>query len=218
MALDIGTKRIGVALSDYLQVLATGHSCISRVPEENAINEIKKIAKQNNVEKIIVGVPLNMDGTKGFQADDCLTFARNFKDDFELAFEDERLTSEQAEENLREKKIDFRKNKGLVDIESACIILEQYMGKYRQEKIMPEENSKIIETIDDEGNVVNFELYDIIEFEGKEYALLMPSKTEEDEIVLMQLEKDGDDFLFKAIEDDDEFEKVSEYIESLDEE
>ncbi len=83
---------------------------------------------------------------------------------------------------------------------------------------MPEENSKIIETIDDEGNVVNFELYDIIEFEGKEYALLMPSKTEEDEIVLMQLEKDGDDFLFKAIEDDDEFEKVSEYIESLDEE
>ena len=83
---------------------------------------------------------------------------------------------------------------------------------------MPEENSKIIETIDDEGNVVNFELYDIIEFEGKEYALLMPSKTEEDEIVLMQLEKEGDDFLFKAIEDDDEFEKVSEYIESLDEE
>ncbi|RAI15031.1 MAG: DUF1292 domain-containing protein [Candidatus Melainabacteria bacterium] len=83
---------------------------------------------------------------------------------------------------------------------------------------MPEENSKIIETIDDEGNVVNFELYDIIEFEGKEYALLMPSKTEEDEIVLMQLEKDGDDFLFKAIEDDGEFEKVSEYIESLDEE
>lgn len=83
---------------------------------------------------------------------------------------------------------------------------------------MPEENSKIIETIDDEGNVVNFELCDIIEFEGKEYALLMPSKTEEDEIVLMQLEKDGDDFLFKAIEDDDEFEKVSEYIESLDEE
>lgn len=83
---------------------------------------------------------------------------------------------------------------------------------------MPEENSKIIETIDDEGNIVNFELYDIIEFEGKEYALLMPSKTEEDEIVLMQLEKDGDDFLFKAIEDDDEFEKVSEYIESLDEE
>lgn len=129
MALDIGTKRIGVALSDYLKVLATGHSCISRIPEENAIKEIKKIAKQNNVEKIIVGVPLNMDGTKGFQADDCLTFARNFKDDFELAFEDERLTSEQAEENLREKKIDFKKNKGLVDIESACIILEQYMGK-----------------------------------------------------------------------------------------
>ena len=46
-------------------------------------------------------------------------------------FEDERLTSDTAEENLRNKKIDFKKNKGLVDIESACIILEQYLNRKR---------------------------------------------------------------------------------------
>jgi len=128
MALDIGTKRIGVALSDYLLMIANGHSCIQRTPEDKAILEIEKIAKENNVKKIVTGVPLNMDGTKGFQADDCIEFANKIKG-YEIIFEDERLTSDTAEENLRNKKIDFKKNKGLVDIESACIILEQYLSR-----------------------------------------------------------------------------------------
>ncbi len=129
MSLDVGTKRIGVALSDFLHVLANGHSVVDRKPEELAVELIKKIALENKVEKIVIGVPYNMDGTKGSQADDCISFAQNFKDDFVLIFEDERLTSDLAEENLRMKKIDFRKNKGLVDIESACILLEQYLSK-----------------------------------------------------------------------------------------
>lgn len=128
MALDIGTKRIGIALSDYLLMLANGHSYIPREPEENALESIKKIAKENHVEKIVVGLPLNMDGTKGFQAENCEEFASKIKD-FEVIFEDERLTSDTAEENLRNKNIDFRKDKGLVDIESACIILEQYLSR-----------------------------------------------------------------------------------------
>ena len=128
MALDIGTKRIGVALSDYLHVTCSGHSCIKRVNDNVAVAEIKKIAKENNVKKIIVGVPLNMDGTRGFQAQNCIDFANNFRDDFDVCFEDERLSSELAEENLKERGINFSKNKGLVDIESACIILEQYLG------------------------------------------------------------------------------------------
>ncbi len=128
MCLDVGTKRIGVALSDYLHVTAKGLCCVPRKPEEEAIKEIKKIAKENNVKVIVVGVPVNMDGTYGFQSEDCKNFAGNF-DEFDIIFEDERLTSDLAEENLRNRKIDFRKNKSLVDIESACIILEQYLGK-----------------------------------------------------------------------------------------
>lgn len=128
MALDIGTKRIGIALSDYLLMLANGHSYISREPEDKAVQEIARIAKENNVEKIVVGLPLNMDDSEGFQAKNCREFALKLKD-FEVIFEDERLTSDAAEENLRNKKIDFRKDKGLVDIESACIILEQYLER-----------------------------------------------------------------------------------------
>lgn len=128
MALDVGTKRIGIALSDFLLMLAQGHSYIQRKPEEKALETIYKIAKENHVEKIVVGLPLNMDGTKGFQAQDCEDFASKIKG-YEVIFEDERLTSDTAEENLRAKKIDFKKDKGLVDIESACIILEQYMSR-----------------------------------------------------------------------------------------
>ena len=128
MALDIGTKRIGVALSDFLLMLANGHSCLDRQPENKALENIQSIAKDNHVQKIVVGIPYNMDGTQGEQAEDCKNFASKIKN-YEIIFEDERLTSEQAEENLRTKKIDFRKNKGLVDIESACIILEQYLSR-----------------------------------------------------------------------------------------
>ena len=128
MALDIGTKRIGIALSDFLLVTANGHSYISRVPEQEAVNKIIKIAKENHVEKIVAGLPINMDGTKGFQAENCVNFVSKIQG-YEIIFEDERLTSEAAEENLRNRKIDFRKDKGLVDIESARIILEQYLSR-----------------------------------------------------------------------------------------
>lgn len=81
-----------------------------------------------------------------------------------------------------------------------------------------EPKKQIIETTDEEGNVVNFELFDIITFEEKEYALLLPAESDEDEdeVILMRLIKEGEDYLFEAIDDDEEFEKISQYIESLD--
>ncbi len=87
---------------------------------------------------------------------------------------------------------------------------------------MENEEKQLIETVDEEGNVINFELFDIIEVEGQEYALLLPADMEEDseegEIVLMRLTKDGEDYLFETIEDDEEFNKVEEYIKTLEDE
>ena len=81
----------------------------------------------------------------------------------------------------------------------------------------------IIETLDEKGKLIKFELFDIIQFEGSEYALLLPGdekdKEENDsEIVLMKLIQEGSGYSFEKIEDDDEFERVYEYIENLDEE
>ncbi len=128
MALDVGTKRIGIALSDFLQVIAVPHSFISRIPEESAVEEIIRIANENKVEKIVVGLPKNMDDTVGFQAKDCMEFSQKISG-FDIIFEDERLTSEEAETRLRERRVDFKKNKGLVDMESAAVILEQYLSR-----------------------------------------------------------------------------------------
>lgn len=87
---------------------------------------------------------------------------------------------------------------------------------------MENEEKQIIETIDEEGNVINFELFDIVEVDGQEYALLLPEDveedSEEDEIVLMRLTKDGEEYIFETIEDDEEFNKVEEYIKTLEDE
>lgn len=85
---------------------------------------------------------------------------------------------------------------------------------------MENEENQLIETVDEDGNVINFELYDIVEVDGQEYALLLPAEEEEDdsdeaEIVIMRLTKDGEDYIFETIEEDDEFNKVAEYVENL---
>lgn len=78
-----------------------------------------------------------------------------------------------------------------------------------------EEN--IIEITDDDGTVIKCELYDIIEFEGKQYALLVEAGTEDEEpeVVLMSYSEEGEEVFFETIDDDKEFERVQEYIENL---
>ncbi len=82
------------------------------------------------------------------------------------------------------------------------------------------DEDQIIETVDENGNVIKFELYDIVEVDEQEYALLLSVEDEEesDEVVLMRLTKDGEDYLFETIDDDAEFEKVAAYVENMDEE
>lgn len=83
-----------------------------------------------------------------------------------------------------------------------------------------EMENNIIEVIDDDGTVIKCELYDIIEFEGNQYALLVEAETEDEEpeVVLMRYTEEGDESFFETIDSDEEFEKVSAYIESLEEE
>ncbi len=84
-----------------------------------------------------------------------------------------------------------------------------------------EEKTDIIETVDEEGNTITFKLFDVIAFEGKEYALLLPLDEEDSddpELVLMRLISEDEEYSFETIDDEEEFEKVSEYIESIEDE
>lgn len=81
---------------------------------------------------------------------------------------------------------------------------------------------QIIETIDEEGNKVSFELIDIVTVDDIEYALLMPTEKDEDEeegeILVMRMKKEADEYTFETIDDEEEFEKVAQYIEELEDE
>ena len=81
------------------------------------------------------------------------------------------------------------------------------------------DEDQIIETVDENGNVIKFELFDIVEVDEQEYALLLPVEEKEgDEVVLMKLTKDGEEYLFETIDDDEEFEKVAAYVENMEDE
>lgn len=132
VGLDVGTKRIGISISDALGIIATPVPFILR--DNNSPEKIKELCRTNGVKKIIIGLPKHMNGEIGVQAEDCMEYAKNFEDEFEIIFEDERLTSKQAEHNLAMIGKKYTRNKGLVDTESACIILQQYLDRKQETK------------------------------------------------------------------------------------
>ncbi len=83
---------------------------------------------------------------------------------------------------------------------------------------MGEEEQNIVEIMDEDGVATQCEVYDVIEFEGKSYALLLPLDEEDEEAELIVLEyiEEGDECYFQSIDDEDEFDKVCEYIQTLD--
>ena len=129
LALDVGDKRIGVAVSDPFFLFATGLKVIVRENDNKALEEIKEICQTYKIKKIVVGLPYNMDGTIGAQAKKTVKFTEKLENDFEIIYRDERLTSFEAEEMLKKENIKYTKNKGLVDIKAACIILQSYIGE-----------------------------------------------------------------------------------------
>lgn len=131
VALDIGTKRIGVAISDVFWMGATPVKTINRKDDKVALDEIKNICKEYNTTTILIGVPYNMDGSLGFQAKNCFKFIEPLKNEYTILEQDERLTSSAAEEILKQQGKKYTKNKGLVDVTAACVILTEYLDNNR---------------------------------------------------------------------------------------
>ncbi|MBQ9245898.1 DUF1292 domain-containing protein [bacterium] len=89
---------------------------------------------------------------------------------------------------------------------------------------MAEENDNIVETVDENGNKISFEVMDFVTVDDVEYALLIPTEhdcdcgCEDDEVIVMRIKREGEEYLFEEIEDDAEFEKVAAYIEQIEDE
>ena len=133
MGLDIGDKRIGVALCDPDEILASPHSTIVRKTDEQAIQSIIDIALQSNVKCIVVGVPYSMDGSIGKQAAEVITFIEKISQSTEIPVEmqDERLSTVAAENLLKEAGRRRNKLKDRRDSAAAAYILQGYLDKQR---------------------------------------------------------------------------------------
>jgi len=130
MAIDYGLKRIGVAMTDLLQITAAPFDTVESVSIKKNALKIAEIAKNNDVSTIVVGIPINMNGTEGEMAETVRKFIEEIKLICEIPVVeiDERLTTAQAERVLIEEgDVSREKRKGLKDKIAAAFILQTYL-------------------------------------------------------------------------------------------
>ncbi len=143
MGLDIGSHTIGVAISDELGITAQGLKTIKRKSPDEDLEEISGIIGQFEIDKIVVGLPKNMNGTLGKQAEIVFKWIKDLKDKIHLSVVtwDERLTTVGATKVLLEADLSRRKRKGVIDKLAAVLILQGYLDQSRKrnnEVLLPE--------------------------------------------------------------------------------
>ncbi len=128
LAVDLGTKRVGLAISDPLKMFASPLKTIAFAGRKALVRELLQIVREQEVERVIVGLPLREDGTEGEGCLRARRLARSLQAaGVETRLWDERYTSAQAEELLREGGLDRRKAGGRIDRIAASILLEDYL-------------------------------------------------------------------------------------------
>ena len=130
MGIDYGDARTGVALSDLLCSIVGSTTVIHSRNMDKTLAEICKIAAQNSVGQIVVGLPKNMDGTEGVRAELCREFADRLRDatGLPVAMWDERRTTVEAHNILSQHNYHGKKRKDTVDAVAASLILEGYLA------------------------------------------------------------------------------------------
>ncbi len=133
LSIDYGDARTGIAVCDKMQMLASPVAVIKQGYEPKLIEEIKAIIEKHRPERIVVGLPKNMDGSEGERAEKCKAFAEKLfsQTQIETVMQDERLTTVSAHRVLSTNNVRGQKRKNVVDAVSAVMILEDYMARIR---------------------------------------------------------------------------------------
>lgn len=135
MGLDVGTKTIGVAISDEMGWTAQGIETITVQSEEDekGITRLKELITQYEIDKIVVGLPKNMNGTIGERGEACQAFAETLKRllDLPVILWDERLSTMAAERLLISADMSRKKRKKVIDKMAAGLILQSYLDSVR---------------------------------------------------------------------------------------
>lgn len=136
MALDVGSRTIGIACSDALLMTAQGIETIRRTSLENDFNRLRELISEYEVHELVVGMPKNMNGTKGERAEKTEEFVEKMKAviDLPVTFWDERLSTVMAERQLIAADVSRKKRKGVIDKMAAVVILQGYLDRLQFSK------------------------------------------------------------------------------------
>ena len=136
MALDVGSRTIGIACSDALLMTAQGIETIRRTSLENDFNRLRELISEYEVHELVVGMPKNMNGTKGDRAGEEEEFVEKMKTviDLPITFWDERLSTVMAERQLIAADVSRKKRKGIIDKMAAVVILQGYLDRLQFSK------------------------------------------------------------------------------------
>ncbi|HEV7501087.1 MAG TPA: Holliday junction resolvase RuvX [Vicinamibacteria bacterium] len=131
MGLDVGDRRIGVALSDETATLASALTTLTRGGGSKDAAAVAELARRHGAASIVVGLPLNMNGTRGPQAAKVLAFVKGLERrlDVPVVLRDERLTTVEADERLRAAGLGWKERKRMVDQVAAVVILQEYLDQ-----------------------------------------------------------------------------------------
>jgi putative holliday junction resolvase len=129
LAIDMGSKRVGLAVSDELRLTVRTLPALPRTPWKRLLSSLAELCEQLDVRSIVLGLPLRLDGTEGDAAAEVRRVGRNLQLSLKLplSFQDERLTSKNAETSLRERGFRPGEISDRVDSEAASIILRDFL-------------------------------------------------------------------------------------------
>ena len=130
LGIDYGDARVGIAVTDIMGFMANGVKTIKNKGMKNLLTELEAVLKEYNPEKIVVGLPKNMDGSEGFRVEATKEFVKNLESIYtgEIILQDERLTSMEAKRYLSETNTFGKKRKEVLDTVAAVLILENYLA------------------------------------------------------------------------------------------
>lgn len=136
MSLDLGSRTIGIACSDALLMTAQGIETIRRTSFEKDFNRLQELIAEYEVHELVVGMPKNMNGTKGERAEKTEEFVEKMKEviDLPVTYWDERLSTVMAERQLIAADVSRKKRKSVIDKMAAVVILQGYLDRLQFNK------------------------------------------------------------------------------------
>ena len=232
VALDVGDRRIGIAVSDALGITAQPIETYTRVGYGPDVRRISQIAQQYETNRILCGLPLNMDGTRGFQAEKVAQLAEKLEEaGLIVSYYDERMTTVLAEDALLEANMSRENRKKKVDMVAAVMILQSYLDAQSAQGAQTDsdesddaaEDDGVLEMEDEDGNVIRFLLNAVIPYHGEEYVLLVSEEAcgdiEQDESFIMRKTTDEKgNPCYQSLDDEKLIERIYEaYLEQSEE-